>query len=150
VWFLIYDKLDERRIRARVEEFKLATLNAGHEWHLIDLTNSFARWMTDQEYRESYFKSPDDLDILLPRIRQQVVQDIRSNLHEQRAPNKIYAILGIGCLFGFAKVSDIVNAVAPDIPGRLLVFFPGEYENNNYRLLDARDGWNYLAVPITA
>jgi hypothetical protein len=29
------------------------------------------------------------------------------------------------------------------------VFFPGVYENNNYRLLDARDGWNYLAVPIT-
>ena len=34
--------------------------------------------------------------------------------------------------------------------GRLLVFFPGSYENNNYRLLDGYDGWNYLAVPITA
>jgi hypothetical protein len=32
----------------------------------------------------------------------------------------------------------------------LLVFFPGQFDNNNYRLLDARDGWNYLAVPITA
>jgi len=40
--------------------------------------------------------------------------------------------------------------VESSIRGRLLVFFPGEYENNNYRLLDARDGWNYLAVPITA
>ena len=30
-----------------------------------------------------------------------------------------------------------------------MLFFPGEFENNNYRLLDARDGWNYLAVPIT-
>ena len=36
------------------------------------------------------------------------------------------------------------------IRGRLLVFFPGVYEQNNYRLLDARDGWNYHAVPITA
>ena len=36
-----------------------------------------------------------------------------------------------------------------DIRGRVVVFFPGEYENSNYRLLDARDGWNYLAVPIT-
>ena len=26
----------------------------------------------------------------------------------------------------------------------------GEYENNNYRLLDARPGWNYQAVPVTA
>jgi hypothetical protein len=36
-----------------------------------------------------------------------------------------------------------------DIQGRLVVFFPGQFERNNYRLLDARDGWNYLAVPIT-
>jgi len=28
------------------------------------------------------------------------------------------------------------------------VFFPGEHEGNSYRLLDARDGWNYLAVPL--
>jgi hypothetical protein len=151
VWFLVYDKFDEQRIRCRVEEFQLATVNAGHQWQLIDLTISFASWMADQEYRESYFRSPEDLDILLPRFRQQVVQDICSALHEHSSPNSVFVIMGIGCLFGFAKVSDIVNAVAPDILGRLLVFFPGEiYENNNYRLLDARDGWNYLAVPITA
>jgi len=29
------------------------------------------------------------------------------------------------------------------------VFFPGQLEQNNYRLLDARDGWNYMAVPIS-
>jgi hypothetical protein len=39
--------------------------------------------------------------------------------------------------------------VEGDIRGRLVIFFPGEYDSNNYRLLDARDGWNYLAVPIT-
>jgi hypothetical protein len=42
-----------------------------------------------------------------------------------------------------------MNEIERDIRGRVVVFFPGEYENNNYRLLDARDGWNYLAVPIT-
>ena len=36
-----------------------------------------------------------------------------------------------------------------DIRGRLALFFPGDVDNNNYRLLDARDGWNYLAIPIT-
>jgi len=30
------------------------------------------------------------------------------------------------------------------------VLFPGVYEQNNYRMLDARDGWNYLAIPITS
>jgi hypothetical protein len=43
----------------------------------------------------------------------------------------------------------VLKEVVKDIRGRLVVFFPGEYEDNNYRLLDARDGWNYLAVPIT-
>ena len=43
-------------------------------------------------------------------------------------------------------------ALEPDraqIRGRLVVFFPGHLERSNYRLLDARDGWNYMAVPIT-
>jgi hypothetical protein len=40
--------------------------------------------------------------------------------------------------------------VSPEIKGRLLVFFPGEHDGGSYRLLDARDGWNYLAIPITA
>jgi len=56
---------------------------------------------------------------------------------------------GLGSLFGITSVSALIEAVAGNIRGRLLVFFPGHYEGNNYRLLDARDGWNYLAVPIT-
>ena len=43
----------------------------------------------------------------------------------------------------------LMEAVTDRVRGRLLVFFPGEREGSNYRLLDARDGWNYLAVPIT-
>jgi hypothetical protein len=34
------------------------------------------------------------------------------------------------------------------VPGRLLQTFPGTHEGGIYRLLDARDGWNYLAVSI--
>ena len=60
------------------------------------------------------------------------------------------AVLGVASLFGLLKVSQVVQDVAPHIRGRLLVFFPGEHEGSNYRLLDARDGWNYLAVPITS
>jgi hypothetical protein len=35
-----------------------------------------------------------------------------------------------------------------DIKGRLVVFFPGSYDQNVYRLMDGKDGWNYLATPI--
>ena len=62
----------------------------------------------------------------------------------------VVAIYGVASLFGFMKTSDLVAAVESAIRGRLLVFFPGEHENNTYRFLDAREGWNYLAVPITA
>ena len=55
-----------------------------------------------------------------------------------------------GALFGLTKVKGIVDAFAPRVGGRLLVFFPGSFENDNYSLLDGYDGWNYLAVPITA
>ena len=55
-------------------------------------------------------------------------------------------------LFGLARVSSIVEGIKDTVGGRLVVFFPGEYhpENHAYRLLDARDGWNYLAVPLLA
>jgi hypothetical protein len=62
-------------------------------------------------------------------------------------------MLGAGTLFGLGetvKVSALLNAVNDAVAGRFLVFFPGEHEGNSYRLLDARDGWNYLATPITA
>jgi hypothetical protein len=32
----------------------------------------------------------------------------------------------------------------------LLFFFPGEYVGNVYRFMEARDGFNYMAVPITS
>lgn len=151
VWFAVYDKTDELRLRTRIDEFELATKKAGHGWRLCDLTSCFARWMADQEYRESYFESPEDLDMLLPDFVEQIVDEVSSALKAEDAdPDTVVALMGIACLFGFARVSDIVQRVAPHIRGRLLVFFPGEYEDNNYRLLDARDGWNYMAVPITA
>jgi hypothetical protein len=46
-------------------------------------------------------------------------------------------------------MSDILSGCSGSFKGRLLLFFPGEYDKNQYRLLDARDGWNYLARPIT-
>ena len=52
--------------------------------------------------------------------------------------------------FGFIQVSRLIGRVEESIPGRLLVFFPGEYRQNVYRFMDARDGFNYMAVPITS
>ena len=63
--------------------------------------------------------------------------------------NTVLAITDVASIFGFARLSDILNQVSNQVKGRLLVFFPGEFEKNQFRLLDARDGWSYLARPIT-
>ena len=46
-------------------------------------------------------------------------------------------------------MSNVIRAAESAIQGRLVVFFPGTVRGTNYRLLDARDGWNYLAQAIT-
>lgn len=149
--FVVYNKTDERRLRSRKELFALATKEAGHGWQECDLTGAFAEWMTSIDYRESYFEFPEDLSLKLEEeLLEFVAQKIR---HILAAPDvddqTAVGLLGIASLFGFIRVSDLMGRIEKDVTGRVVVFFPGEYENSNYRLLDARDGWNYLAVPIT-
>jgi len=151
VWFAVYDKHDERRLRARVTEFEVITKRAGHRWRLVDLTDAFGEWMAGHEYRDAYFEEPEALSLVLPEFEQTVIDQIKAALeHPRTDEDTVVAVQGIACLFGFTKVSRVVNEVASSVRGRLLVFFPGEHEDNNYRLLDARDGWNYMAIPIAA
>ena len=147
--FVCYDPADERRLRARIDEFELATRKAGHGWTRIDLTDAFAEWLGAMEYRESYFEYPDDLATVLPEFKEHVSERIRAQA-SQCGENDVVALTGVGSLFGLTSVSAVVSSVADAIRGRVLVLFPGEYENNTYRLFDAKDGWGYLAVPITA
>lgn len=151
VWFAVYDPSQERRLRLKVEEFRLATRAARHEWRLLDLSDSFARWMAGHRYRQAYFESPEDIGLALNNYTDYVVQQLREALAQPGVDaNAVVAVLGVATLFGLTRVSTAIEKVAPDIKGRMLVFFPGQHENGNYRLLDARDGWNYLAIPITA
>jgi hypothetical protein len=148
---VVYDKELERTLRARKGAFENATRAAGHDWREIDLRGAFAEWMAAAEYREEYFAEPDDLQLKLdaefaPFIADKVRAQLRS---PEITDDTVNALLGAGDLFGFTHVSQVLSLVERDVRGRLVVFFPGQVENNNYRLLDARDGWNYLAVPIT-
>lgn len=150
VWFVVYDPSQERRVRLRTGEFALATKEAGHKWYLVDLTDSFASWMAGHRYRETYFESPEDLDLALNNFTDAVAQELRDALTSENVDdNTVVAVLGAGTLFGLTRVSTVIEQAAQHIRGRLLVFFPGHHDGSNYRLLDARDGWNYLAVPIT-
>ncbi len=91
------------------------------------------------------------LPTLLPRYLAYLTEEFSKFLTGSKCDeNTVVALKGVGSLFGFLKVKEVVDKLAPMVKGRLLIFFPGSYENNNYRLLDGYDGWNYLAVPITA
>lgn len=151
VIMVVYEKDLERTLRARKLAFETTTREAGHEWAELDLTNCFATWMAGNEYRDAYFEAPEDLRIKLEaEFAEYVAGQIRSVLTTTGLKeSSVTAVFGVGALFGFTRLSKVLKLVEGEIRGRLLIFFPGEYERNNYRLLDARDGWNYLAVPIT-
>ena len=151
VIFCVYDERDELKLRAKIDEFEIVTKETGHDWTLFDLTDSFATWMGGQRYAKKYFQKPQLLQTLLRKyltfVTEQFVIFLKAHPTNEET---VIALSGVGSLFGFLKVKELVDTLAPLVQGRLLVFFPGSFEDNNYRLLNGYDGWNYLAVPITA
>jgi hypothetical protein len=152
VWMAVYPPDQERRLRLYRREFERVTGKHGHAWKLIDVTTSFEQWMASHDYRQAYFADPELLWPALPGFFDHLTGEVRRQLDAYADEDGVVALLGAGALFGLGpavKVSALLNAAKDAVAGRLLVFFPGEHEGNNYRLLDAQDGWNYLAVPIT-
>jgi hypothetical protein len=152
VWFAIYEPSQERRLRARITSFKAKTEEHGHGWHELDLTDAFGAWLGAHEYRDAYFEYPEDLDeAALAEFNDELAARVHAALTADDADERcVVALSGVDALFGFTSVSWLVDAVADAVRGRLLVFFPGQHEGNSYKFMNARVGWNYLAVPIEA
>lgn len=150
VIMVVYDKQLERTLRARKAAFEMATRAVEHGWHEVDLTTLFSTWLGRDEYRDAYFASPEDLQLKLDaEFADHAAEQIRAVLaRPEVGASSVVGVFGAASLFGFTRMSEVLKRVEGDIRGRLVVFFPGHYEQNNYRLLDARDGWNYMAVPI--
>ena len=149
VMVVVYEKELERALRARIGEFEQVTTQSRHGWKLVDCTNWFATWMANDEYRDSYFEDPSLLGMKLDgEFRQEVSRRLAAEL-ESADDNAVVAVIGVASLYGFVRVSELIRASEQSIHGRLVVFFPGTKNENNYRLLDARDGWNYLAQSVT-
>ncbi len=151
VWFCVYDPSYERRIRARLSEFKIVTVQSGHTWQQVDITGLFEKWLAENDYREDYFADPSllryDLDDFVARLADHLAEKVGS-----AGNSTVVAVIGIGSLYGIVRASAVIDRLvrSTDIPGRLMFFFPGDRNGRNYRLLKARDGWNYLATPIEA
>jgi hypothetical protein len=154
VIFVVYDPADELKFRARLPEFELATREAGHGWADMDLSRTPAEWIAAHEYREAYFEDPSalmhdehgDVQGFASYLAAKVTAEATAN----STVDSVFALYGLGALFGFARVAALVDESKKAVPGRYAVFFPGDMRDGNYRLLDARDGWNYLALAVLA
>lgn len=147
-WFVVYDPNDERRLMAQLGEFELVTTESDHKWHHCDLTGQFEKWLAGSEYREAYFEDPEILEIQYSAFAKEIVDVLRQEC-KQLKKDSVFAITGVATVFGFVRVANLVAAVSGDLNGKLVIFFPGAVQGNMYRLLNARDGWNYRSVIIT-
>lgn len=152
IWFLVYDPDSQRKVDFRLIDFENTTKKGGKKWVNISLKDCFPKWMVSHEYRDEYFLEPDSLiDQLEFDFKAFAIENIKQKIRKHQIDNEtVIALTDVASLFGFARLSDILNHIASEVKGRLLVFFPGEFEKNQFRLLNARDGWSYLARPITA
>lgn len=151
IWFLVYDPAEQRKVELRLDDFETAAMKAGIKWRIISLKPCFPSWMANHEYREEYFSNPEFIvDQLEAEFIPYAIQFLKDRLiHIGQDEQTLIAIKDVSSLFGFARLSEIIKGSEKYFKGRLLIFFPGEFDQNHYRLLDARDGWDYLARPIT-
>ena len=150
VWMLVYPPDLERGMRAALPRLELVTGEAGHGWRQIDISDNLGRWLANHRYAEAFFEDPSDLT---PSIIDQFEADLVSALREQlsaAAANDVVALVGIGAIFPFLRASSLIKGIDDAVTGRLLVLFPGvhDLETHSFRLLDARDGFNYRARVI--
>jgi hypothetical protein len=147
VWIIWYDKSMQRRFTARLGEFEHASILAGHGWRQVNLAASFGQWIASHELFKPLLMQPKELRGLLPDYEDHLAKIVEDQL-KRCSSTDVLAVDGCGALFGLARISALLSRVAAAIPGRVLIGFPGKHNGGVYRLLDARDGWNYHAVPI--
>ena len=150
VWFAVYPPAEERRVRARRPQFEALTLEANHGWITVDLTRLLPEWIATHEYREAIFEQPEHFSVN-SELEALAAERVRQACSREEADaGSVVAVTGLASLFEFMRVSSLIECVEDSVRGRLLIFFPGEYAGNVYRFMDARDGFNYMAVPITS
>lgn len=150
VIMIVYDPNEECNLRKKLPLFAQAAQAHQYAWHTVDVTTAFADWLGAHRYREEYFAEPDMLlaganERFTKYAADVILRDLNRPQHTAR---EIVGLIGAASVFGVASLSDILSRVEHAVKGRLAVFFPGRSRDGRYRLLDARDGWDYHAVSI--
>lgn len=151
VWMLVYPPELERQVRARVPALEVRTQQAGRGWEVVDLSDVLGRWVAQHEYAEAFYEDPSDFtSSIVDMFADDVVSTVRDSL-SAADDETVVALVGVASLFPFVRASALIQAVDDAVRGRLLVLFPGRHDpdSHSFRLLDARDGFNYRARVIT-
>jgi len=150
VWMLVYPPDMERAMRAALPRLELVTGQCGYSWTLIDITDELGHWLASHRHSEAFFEEPTDFTpAIIDKFEAELVTKVREQL--SAAPeDHVVALVGIGSIFPFLRASSVIKAIDDEVSGRLLVLFPGLHdpETHSFRLLDARDGFNYRARVI--
>lgn len=150
VWMLVYPPDMERSVRAALPRLEMATVQGGHGWSLMDITDELGLWLASHRHSEAFFEEPRDFTpAIIDKFEADLVAKIRQRI--AAAPDSdVVALVGIGSVFPFLRASSVIKAIDDAVSGRLLVLFPGLHdpETHSFRLLDARDGFNYRARVI--
>ena len=150
VWMLLYPPDMERSMRAALGRLELVTGQRGHGWALLDITDDLGRWLASHRHAEAFFEEPSDLTpAIIDNFEAELVRNVRGQLAAAPA-DTVVALVGIASIFPFLRASSVIKAIDGEVAGRLLVLFPGLHdpETHSFRLLDARDGFNYRARVI--
>jgi hypothetical protein len=109
---------------------------------------------TDEEERLSILADPGILEEYAQSMFRDYIQGLvatqLAGIPAEQMNRTIVALTGLMELYDLLHVSEVIEVMDKSFTGILAVFFPGERENNTYRFLGARTGWDYLAVPILA
>ena len=77
--FVVYPKTDERKLRARLELFEMATNSTGHRWRCSGFHRHVRALDGGTDYREVYFEEPETLTM---KLRSDFVQYAAGQLRE--------------------------------------------------------------------
>lgn len=150
VWMLVYPPDMERGMRAALPKLELVTSQSGHGWTVIDITDELGTWLASHRHSEAFFEEPSDFtSAIIDKFEAELVANIREKL-SATPDDTVVGLVGIGSIFPFVRASSVIKAIDGEVCGRLLVLFPGLHdpETHSFRLLDARDGFNYRARVI--
>jgi hypothetical protein len=150
VWFAVYPPAEERRVRARLPQFEGSRWKPTTAGLTVDLTDLLPKWIAVMSIARESLPNPSTSAPAANSKIWPLNGFVTAACSEDANATCVVAITGLATLFDFMRVSSLIERVEDSVRGRLLVFFPGEYAGNVYRFMDARDGFNYMAVPITS